>query len=331
MRARFVSELTEGARVDASFVVRSKEVRATRNGDAYLALTLADRTGAVPAVLFRPTRAAVAAPAGSVARVMGVVTVYRGIRRISIDSLTPADRWVREDLIASGPRPVEEMKAELSEVVRSIGEGSLRRLVSTVLKQDDVLERFCTLPASQEYHHAYLGGLLEHTLSVARLCRTIAEAYDGVDRDLLVAAAVLHDIGKVDELSIDTAIGYTDEGRLLGHVVTGLGRVRAAASRLKIERDLITRLEHALLSHHGELEWGSPKRPSTIEALLLHHADNLDAKAAGFLSLVAGASFAEETWTDASNLFRRPLFAPKPVESDRPLPAALEDLQQLSA
>ncbi len=143
-----------------------------------------------------------------------------------------------------------------------------------------------------------------------------------------VCAALLHDIGKCDELTFDTAIDYTDEGRLLGHVVLGVQRVQGAvAAGPAADRGArLMRLEHAMLSHHGELEWGSPKRPSTFEALLLHHVDNLDAKAAGFVGAARRAARAEESWTDAANLFRRPLYAPRPAEDDRRYPAE-EDAQ----
>jgi 3'-5' exoribonuclease len=182
-------------------------------------------------------------------------------------------------------------------------------------------------PGSQSYHHAYLGGLLEHTVAVATLCRAIAGNYPGVDADLLVSAALLHDVGKCDELCFDTSIEYTDQGRLLGHVVLGVQRVRDAVqrTRARVAPQRLMLLEHAMLSHHGELEWGSPKRPSTAEALLLHHADNLDAKAAGFTALLAAAGRVDESWTDAGNLFRRPLWAPCSAEDDR-VGAVVEDL-----
>jgi 3'-5' exoribonuclease len=186
-----------------------------------------------------------------------------------------------------------------------------------VFREPRFFEQFCDCPASQSYNHAYLSGLLEHTVSVATTCAQIAGRYDGVDRDLLISAALMHDIGKVDELSYEVGIGYSDVGRLVGHVVASDTRVRDAARRVGLETRVLLELEHAILSHHGELEWGSPKRPATFEALLLHHVDNLDAKASGFSAALKGASSIEENWTDATNLFRRPLYAPRPIEDER--------------
>jgi len=318
MNPRYINELVEGARVDSVFVLRSREMRAARNGDAYLLLELGDRTGSLPAVLFRPPPAASSVPSGSAARVTGTVTTFRGVKRISVERLEPASSWDPADLMGSSTRPVEELAEELRALVRSVTHPGLRGLLKRVFGEADFFDAFCRCPASQSYHHAYVGGLLEHTVAVGGLCGQMSERYEGIDRDLLVTAALLHDIGKVDELAFDTGIGYTDEGRMLGHVVSGAMRLRETALRVGLDRQLLLRLEHAVLSHHGELEWGSPKRPSTFEALLLHHVDNLDAKAAGFAALVRGASLIEESWTDAANLFRRPLYAPKPLEDERP-------------
>lgn len=320
MKGQFVNELAEGMKVDAPFALRVKEMRAARTGDAYLSLELADRTGQLSAVCFRPSTEASSIPVGSVVRVRGTVTTFRGVKRISIDSMAVARTWDAGDMLASGPRSADELLCELRSLVASVSDPELRRVLKTVFGDKEYLERFCRCPGSQSHHHAYLGGLLEHTVAVASLCRSLSEQYTQVDADLLVAAALLHDVGKCDELAYDTAIEYTDSGRLLGHVVLGLTRVREAVSRIRVRTsgERFSRLEHAILSHHGELEWGSPKRPSTLEALLLHHADNLDAKAAGFSALLAGATRADESWTDASNLFRRPLYAPRPAEDDRP-------------
>ncbi|MRR12664.1 HD domain-containing protein, partial [bacterium] len=184
----------------------------------------------------------------------------------------------------------------------------------------EFMRSFKSCPAAQSYHHAYLGGLLEHTVSVASLCRHLAGLYPHADHDVLLTAALLHDIGKVDELEYITDIRYTDEGRMIGHLLLGERRVRRAVDALgeKGAPDLAMRLSHVLLSHHGELEWGSPKRPCMLEALILHHADNLDAKTAGFIAAAAPAGLVEESWTDSGNLFRRPLWSPRAAEDERP-------------
>jgi 3'-5' exoribonuclease len=320
MKACYVNELAEGTKIDAVFALRAKEIRATRASEAYLSLEIADRTGQIPAVFFRPSPEASAVPVGTVVRVRGAVTSFRGSKRVSIDSLSAASTWDPEDLLASGSRPTTELIAEFKELVRAVSDPEMRRVLRAVFGDRGFFERFTRCPGAQSHHHAYRGGLLEHTVAVAFLCLSLGEQYPHVEKDLLVAAALLHDIGKVDELSFDTAIGYTDSGRLLGHVVLGMNRLHEAVSlgRIKVSGNRLARLEHAVVSHHGELEWGSPKRPSTLEALLLHHADNLDAKAAGFSALLGSATRADEAWTDASNLFRRPLYAPRPVEDDRP-------------
>jgi len=317
VHARYVSELVEGGRVDDVYFLRSREMRSSKTGDAYLVLELSDRTGCIPAVLFRPSLDASAVPARSAVRARGRVTKFRGTKRISLEQLQAADAWDSGELIGDSVRSADELKDQLRGLAASIENTRLKRLVRLVFGDSALFARFSACPASQSYHHAYIGGLLEHTVAVASMCSDLAGRYDGVDRDLLVTAALLHDIGKVDEISFETGIGYTDEGRLVGHVVSGVHRIRGISVKAKLEHDELLRLEHAVLSHHGELEWGSPKRPSTFEALLLHHVDNLDAKAAGFSALLKGASLIEESWTDAANLFRRPLYAPKSLEDQR--------------
>jgi 3'-5' exoribonuclease len=328
MKANYINELAEGMKVDDAFALRAKEMRAARTGDAFLSLELADRTGQMAAVWFRPQATATAIPVGSVVRVRGRVTSFRGQKRISIETMSPESSVDPEDFITPGTRSNGELVAEFKAHAASVSDPQLRKLLRAVFGDAEFFERFSRCPGSQSYHHAHTGGLLEHTVAVATICRTIAEQYPQVDRDILVCAALLHDIGKCDELTFDTAIEYTDQGRLIGHVVLGVQRVQSmvARARLRIEPARLMRLEHAMLSHHGELEWGSPKRPSTFEALLLHHADNLDAKADGFAALLGGAARVEESWTDAANLFRRPLYAPRPAEDDRSYPAE-EDAQ----
>jgi len=316
----FIAEMAEGDSVDAVFALRTKELRTARTGDPYLALELADRSGRIGGVMFRPGPGAIELPAGTVVRVRGSVTAYRGVLRLSIAGMGPVKQYDPADLMPAGTRDQTELLIELRALVRSIADPALGALVRAVFGDAAFMRRFKSCPASQSYHHAYLGGLMEHTVGVATLCRALCDLYPHADADLLLAGALLHDVGKVDELAYTTAIDYTDEGRMIGHVVLGERRVRAAIERLGdvVPSEVATRLSHVLLAHHGELEWGSPKRPCTLEALMLHHADNLDAKTAGFIAAAAAASRIDEPWTDAANLFRRPLWAPRALEDDRP-------------
>lgn len=332
MKDQFVSLLIEGTAVDSVFAMRSKELRSARTGEAYLTLELADRTGRMPAVMFRPPASAVAIPVGTVVGVRGTVTSWRGTRRVAVDSIRPTDGFDRTDLLPEGRRDRKELVRKLRSLVKGVRGPALASVLEAVFGDGDFMGRFLACPASQGYHHAHLGGLLEHTVAVAGMCENIVGTYHGADPDLLVCGALLHDIGKVDELAFDTSVEFTDEGRLLGHVVLGERRVRDAVARsgAGMSGQVLTQLSHIVLSHHGELEWGAPKRPATIEALILHHVDNLDAKIAGFAEAARGASLAEERWTDSHNLFRRPLWAPRAIEDDRGWPP-IEDIAHLGA
>lgn len=318
MKAQYVRELAVGSRVNSSFSLVSKEMRSTRNGEAFLVLEFADKTGRIPAVFFRPDSGSLAVPTDTVVRVEGTVTRYKGVKRVSVDLLTPSSEYRIEDYLAASDRDIDEVKQGFRRLASSVKERSLSKLLRVVFSDKDLYARFCSLPGAQTHHHAHTQGLIEHTVAVASLCRYSSTIYPQVDGDLLVTAALLHDIGKVDELDVGVGIGYTDEGRLTGHVVLGHQRVVEACSRVPgMDGAVRARLCHAILSHHGELEWGSPKRPATLEALLLHHADNMDAKAAGFSSIVSGAGAMQEAWTDTDNLFRRPLYAPMAAEEQR--------------
>jgi 3'-5' exoribonuclease len=333
MKEQYVKGLVEGEAVDSVFALRSRDLRPTRTGESYLAMELADRSGRIPAVMFGARAGEGAVPVGSVVRVRGTVTSFRGQRRISADWLAIEDGADSADLLAAGLRDTDELLGFLESLMGEVRHPGLRAVLARVFGDAAFMERFARCPAAQTHHHAYVGGLLEHTVSVAATCQAVGQGYDAVDADLLLAAALLHDIGKVDELAFETSIEYTDQGRLIGHVVLGERRVADAMAHVGevLPRTMALRLSHVLLSHHGELEWGSPKRPCTLEALVLHHVDNLDAKIAGFLTAVTGANGLEDRWTDADNLFRRPLFVPRPVEDDRRRHAEEDDMFCLAA
>ena len=333
MKEQYVKGMVEGDSIDTVFALRSRDLRPTRTGEAYLAMELADRTGRIPAVMFGPRSVDGSVPVGSAVRVRGTVTSFRGRRRISVEWLGIELNADPTDLLAAGLRDTDELLGFFESLIGEVRHPGLRAVLDRVFGDPAFMERFSRCPAAQSHHHAHIGGLLEHTVSVAGTCQAVGQGYDAIDADLLLTAALLHDVGKVDELAFETAIEYTDEGRLIGHVVLGERRVAAAvaATGAGVPRTLALRLSHILLSHHGELEWGSPKRPCTLEALVLHHVDNLDAKIAGFLTAVTGASGLEDRWTDADNLFRRPLFVPRPVEDDRRRHAEEDDMYCLAA
>jgi 3'-5' exoribonuclease len=314
MKEQYVRDLPEGGRVDSLFALRSRDIRSARTGEAYLALELGDCTGSMPAVMFRPSSSDEAVPVGSVVRVRGTVTTYRGVRRVSVESLRPETSYDREDLLATGVRERSELMSELRALVRRVGDRRLRHVLNEVFGTPGLVDRFASCPAECGRHHSYVGGLLEHTVAVATLCLSIAPSYPLLDRDLLVTAALLHDVGRVEELAYETSVGYTDAGRLVGHVVLGERLVSRAVERLgdEVPADLSLRLSHAILAHHGEAGSGAVPGPCSLEALVLRHADDLDARTAAFLEGVAGAAVLEERWTDGANGFARPLLVPSP-------------------
>lgn len=309
MQARYINELVEGARLDADVMLRAKELRVARNGDPYLRVEFADRSGAIPGVMFRPAPESVEVPNGTVVRVSGTVTTYRGTRRLSIDRMVPAVRWDAHDLISPSPRPVAELESDFRGLCASVKSASMRGLLRGVFGDKQFFERFRECPASACGHHAHLSGLMEHTIAVAAACDVLAPRYPEADRDLLVSAALLHDIGKVDELEFGSGISLTDEGRLLGHVVLGVERIRAAARPARVDAGAALRVEHAVLTHHAATRIDIERQASTLEAMLLRHLDSLDATAAEFSHAVAGATRVEESWTVSHNGFGRPLLA----------------------
>lgn len=315
MRARYINELADGVRVDNVFAMRGKELRTARNGDAYLWTELCDRTGSIPAVFFRPSSEALAVPSGSIVRCRGVVGAYRGVKRVTAESIVAAEVWDPTDFLAVGTRAIEDLKGEFRRIVREVSEPELQRLLTRVFSTGDVFERFANCPGSCGEHHAYIGGLIEHTLGVAALCGAAASQHAGVDTDLLMTAALLHDVGLVDGLQFDTSIRVSEEGRLIGHAALGARRLNRAACQVKLDAPTEMRLEHAVLAHHSKPD-GGLLGPSTIEALILQHADALDSQANRFAALVTGPMRADETWTSSQNVFNRSLCASRSTPSE---------------
>lgn len=298
MERQFTVGLAAGERVDATFALRIKEMRASRTGEAYLSLEFGDRSGAIGGIMFRPSREAESIPTGIVVHVRGTVTAYRGVLRISVESMRPAGGYDLRDIMPSGPRDSNEMLEELRGHVRALRDRGLGLLVRSVFADREFMKRFKSCPATRALHHAYIGGLLEHTVAVAGICRTMADLYPQVDADLLLAGALLHDIGVVDTLEFQTSIELTDSGRLLGAPVLGERRLTAAvAGSTTVPSQVVDQLAHMMLSHEYIAGVDGPTCPRTLEATVLAGAHALDAQSARYIAAGQRAGSVGESWT----------------------------------
>ena len=280
--------LKEGERFDSFFRIRECEARQSRVGRDYIDLTLEDATGAVPAKVWEPaTQVDGAIQAGDFIKVRAAAETYQGRLQLRVERIRRVNEgdyaggFKPEDFVQRTPYDIDVMWEEAKRIA-----GGCHPIVAVYLTAilNAYEEKFREWPASQRIHHPYLGGLLEHTVSVAKTCLYLADKYD-VSKDLLVAGALLHDIGKLEELSTEGAVHYTAAGRLLGHIVLGRDIARAWAGSEGVfpkgealPDDFLLHLEHLILSHQGQPDWGTVKVPMSAEALLLHYADDIDAK-----------------------------------------------------
>lgn len=283
MRLPALRQLDESASGWAFYLCVQKDVRTGRDGGTFMSLLLQDATGQIPAKIFDEVDTLRHEfEAGEFVKVQGSGNRHHQKLELMVEKIRRVDPvrdrldgFREEDCIPSAPRPVDEMWRELESRIVGVENSWIRRLLETVLARHG--ERLRTWPAALTVHHAYRGGLLEHVLKLAEVGDAIARAY-GADRDLLLAGAVLHDLGKLDELSYDGGTTYSRRGNLLGHITIGVGMVRDAAGSIDgFPEELRTRIEHLVVSHHGERELGSPVEPMTAEAFILSSIDDLDA------------------------------------------------------
>ena len=301
MKETYVSDLRPNQVIVSDFLVQTKEVRSKKAGGNYLSLALADKTGEVEAKvwdnveLMEPTFAR-----DDFVKVKGAVQLFQNRPQLTIHKLKRLeDREVDlADFFPRSARDPQEMWQELQGVVGTIGNEPLRALLGRILSDPEIAARFKLAPAAKSLHHAYLGGLLEHVLSLCRLARLVLQNYPDLDPDLVIAGAILHDIGKVYELSYSRSFGYTTEGQLLGHMIIELEILhKALAAMPQFPRPLQTLLEHIIISHHGQYEFGSPKLPMFREALLFHYLDDLDSKLQSMDSLLQRDQALGGEWT----------------------------------
>ena len=312
-----ISNLKPGNTVKEVYLLSHKETRNTKAGKPFHKLKLSDRTGSIDCNVWETENMSPSLSVGDLVLVEARVSEYQGKAQLEAYSVTAAPKGAAHprDFLPSTYRDIEELKGFLQFHIDSVYDADYSALLKRIFGDNEFMNIFITAPAAKTYHHAYLGGLVEHTVTVTEMCEFIAQQYNRINRDLLLTASLLHDIGKTKELSFETTLDFTDAGRLLGHVIQGVTFISEKAKEIQnFPQDKLQLLLHCIVSHHGELEWGSPKRPKTIEALILHHVDNLDAKVKGFLEIVEGSR--DTTWTDLRNLFRRPLHIPQAAHQE---------------
>jgi len=252
-------------------------------------------------------------------KVQGEVDEFQGVPQLRILRLRKAAGGEIDpaDFLPKTAQDVDSLLSEIGEILKSVRNPHLRVLLESFLTDEEFVKKFKTAPAAKAMHHVYLGGLLEHTLSVLRLIRLVAPQYKDLDPDLLLSGGFLHDVGKVDELAYERSFDYTDRGRLLGHItLTAEMLDRKIQGLPDFPETLALLLKHLVLSHHGEYIFGSPKRPKTLEALLLHHLDDLDAKMNAFASWIEKEKESPSRWTSYHKLFDRFILKPEEIERD---------------
>src|ERR1700732_2055489 len=307
----YVRDLQPNQLVTSTFLVHVKDIRQKKSGEPYLSLLLGDRTGDVDAKMWDNVAEVMETfDRDDFVKVKGLLQIFQNRPQLTIHKMA---RVLESDVdfadyFPASERDPLEMFAELRAIVAGMENGQLRDLLNAFLDDEPLARMYRTAPAAKHVHHAYLGGLIEHVLSVCHLCRVAAAHYNFVDLDLLLTGAVLHDICQGAELTYERSFGYSSEGQLLGHIVIGL---RLRNEKLQRFPDFPAKLrvlvEHMIVSHHGELEFGSPKVPLFPEALLLHHLDNLDSKMECMRSLVAKDRHVEGFWTGYSASLERTL------------------------
>jgi len=290
MKSLFVADIRDSQPVDSLFLVTAKNHGVTKGGSGYLTLRLLDRSGEIEARVWeRAEELGREFDRNDFVRVRGQATLYQGKLQIRVQDIARVDEdnVATEDFLPKSLYDPDAMAAELMAILRGMKNPHLGALAEAFFSDQTFMDLFKRAPAGKTIHHPYLGGLLEHTLSLLKLILKVVENYRGIDVDLLLVGGFLHDIGKVYEFSFDRAVEYTDRGQLLGHLVMEIEIVSEKIKTIPdFPEELAMLVKHMIVSHHGSLEFGSPKLPQTVEAVILHYLDDLDGKIQSIQSLL---------------------------------------------
>lgn len=322
----FVKDLSDGDTVNEIFLLADKQLRANRNADMYLLATLRDKSGVVNGLMWNVVESRMQhISAGDMVHVKGKVQLYQGGLQMIINFIdhAPDSSYDAEDFQSQPQANVGGLLERLKELMASIKSDKLRTLATCFMEDTGLIDDLCAAPAGIKAHHAYQGGLIEHVVSMAEVADRLCDHYPTLNRDLLLLGVLLHDLGKVRELSWDPTLAYTDEGQLLGHMNIAIEilneKLLLARGELggdELDSEDILRLKHMILSHHGQLEFGSPRLPMTPEAIVLHYIDNIDAKLHEFTRSIEDDMNKDSAWTPYSPRMERKLFKGYPKSSD---------------
>jgi len=321
MAHKFISELDAGLQIDDIYMVTQPILRSTTRGDLYIAMYLSDRTGRLNGRMWQATEETYnMLPKEGFVHIKGRVEAYQGALQIVADhtSVVSPERVSLEDYLPRTEKDTNKMFARVKQLVSGIKNRDLKALVGAFLADEQLMQRFCRAPAAMVHHHGYLGGLLEHTLNMLEVATAILPLYPKLQAELVLAGIFLHDMGKTEELSYDTGFGYTDSGQLLGHITQTITMINRKVDSLaqkgtSIDRAILDNIQHIVLSHHGNYEFGSPKLPATAEAFMVYYIDDLDAK----MNQVTGAVDSQlggSSWTDYKKSLETRLYKRRVVE-----------------
>ena len=317
MTRRYVNEFGHQETIDQVFVASDKQLRPNRNGNLYLQIDLADRSGSIAARMWNASDSVYKSfDNGDYVRIEGNTQLFQGAVQLIVTRLTKVDpsEVNADDFLPLRAVEVDKLVLRLGEILRNLTDPSLQTLAECFLMDEEFMGKFTRAPAGIKNHHAYQGGLLVHVVNLMDVVLRVSPCYPQVDRNLLLMGAFLHDLGKIDELRYERDLSYSDEGQLIGHLVMAIGMLEkkiAEAEKLSgepIPEETALRLKHMIVSHHGEYGYGSPKLPMTLEAIALCCLDNLDAKVNSFQQLLRDDPNVDSPWTSFHPNLERKLF-----------------------
>ena len=314
MRREPVSSLRAGQQVDSIYILKRKLLKKNPDGSRFVLFQFSDNSGNLGGILWEGAQEVYGrVEQGRFVRVIGELQDYRDMLQVRVRHVETVDgsHFDLAEFLPVTPMDREALKDEWRDRLGDIGDPQLRALLTAMFEDPELHWRFCAAPGGKTWHHPYVGGLLEHAVKLSRIVMAVSALYEELDRDLLLAACYLHDLGKVREMEYEKAIDYSSEGRLVGHVVQGVEILDEFLPRhSELSRETVYRLKHLIVSHQGTHEFGSPKLPKTIEAIVFHHIDNLDAQIDGYARVLREGreTMGDSNWTGVNKLLGRNLY-----------------------